>query len=72
MIYKWIDADGVVHFSDQPVPGAEKIVTSSPTNNGIGGAVPASTPSQSPAKPAATAYTHHDQHGAKVLGSLGR
>jgi hypothetical protein len=21
---------------------------------------------------AATAYTHHDQHGAKVLGSLGR
>lgn len=57
VIYKWIDADGVVHFSDQPVPGAEKIVTSSPTNNGIGGAVPASTPSQSPAKPAAMAYT---------------
>jgi len=25
VIYKWTDADGVVHFSDQPVPGAEKI-----------------------------------------------
>jgi hypothetical protein len=25
VIYKWIDADGVVHFSDQPVPGAEKL-----------------------------------------------
>ena len=27
VIYKWTDADGVVHFSDQPVPGAEKIYT---------------------------------------------
>ncbi len=25
IVYKWTDADGVVHFSDQPVPGAEKI-----------------------------------------------
>jgi Domain of unknown function (DUF4124) len=57
VIYKWTDADGVVHYSDQPVPGAEKIVTSSPTTNGIGGAVPASTPSQSPAKSAAVTYT---------------
>jgi len=38
VVYKWTDADGVVHFSDQPVPGAEKIVTSSSTSNGIGGA----------------------------------
>jgi hypothetical protein len=27
VIYKWTDSDGVVHYSDQPVPGAEKIVT---------------------------------------------
>jgi Domain of unknown function (DUF4124)/Penicillin-Binding Protein C-terminus Family len=27
VIYKWTDSDGVIHFSDQPVPGAEKIVT---------------------------------------------
>src|ERR1700687_2151881 len=26
IVYKWTDADGVVHFSDQPVPGAEKFV----------------------------------------------
>jgi hypothetical protein len=38
VIYKWTDADGVVHYSDQPVPGAEKIVTSSGSTNGIGGA----------------------------------
>jgi Domain of unknown function (DUF4124) len=35
VIYKWTDADGVVHYSDQAVPGAEKIVTSS-ASNGVG------------------------------------
>lgn len=24
-VWKWRDADGVVHFSDQPVPGAERV-----------------------------------------------
>jgi hypothetical protein len=24
-VYKWVDDDGVVHYSDQPEPGAEKI-----------------------------------------------
>jgi len=28
VVYKWTDSDGVVHYSDQPVPGAEKIITS--------------------------------------------
>jgi Domain of unknown function (DUF4124) len=27
VIYKWKDAEGVMHYSDQPVEGAEKIVT---------------------------------------------
>jgi hypothetical protein len=27
VIYKWTDADGVVHYSDQPVAGAQKLVT---------------------------------------------
>src|ERR1700691_3483682 len=34
VIYKWTDADGVIHFSDQPVPGAEKIHTSAGSLNG--------------------------------------
>jgi Domain of unknown function (DUF4124) len=29
VIYKWVDADGVTHYSDQTVPGAEKIYTTS-------------------------------------------
>jgi hypothetical protein len=24
-VYRWTDADGVIHFSDQPEPGAEKV-----------------------------------------------
>ena len=46
MVYKWTDVAGVVHFSDQPVPGAEKIVTSSGTSNGIG--AQRSAPSEAP------------------------
>ncbi len=29
-IYKWVDEQGVVHFSDQPHPGAEKVHVSQP------------------------------------------
>lgn len=36
VVYKWTDAQGVVHYSDQPVPGAEKMATSSaPEHAGI-------------------------------------
>jgi hypothetical protein len=34
VIYKWTDSDGVVHYSDQPVPGAEKIYTASSSTSG--------------------------------------
>jgi hypothetical protein len=30
-VYKWVDASGQVHFSDQPVDGAEKVVLPEPT-----------------------------------------
>ena len=46
VIYKWTDADGVVHFSDQPVPGAEKISTGA-TNTAMSG-----SPGDSAATPA--------------------
>jgi hypothetical protein len=38
VIYKWKDADGVVHYSDQAVPGAEKIQTSGSTSTYSGAA----------------------------------
>jgi len=46
VVYKWVDADGMVHFSDQPVPGAERIVTAGSVTNGISvGASDPGTPS---------------------------
>jgi len=49
VVYKWTDADGVVHFSDQPVAGAEKIITASGTAKGISGAPRATSPAAAPA-----------------------
>jgi hypothetical protein len=31
-VYKWTDSNGVVHYSDQSVPGAERIITQSGAN----------------------------------------
>jgi Domain of unknown function (DUF4124) len=45
VIYKWVDADGVVHYSDQAVPGAEKIVTAgSPSSSASGRSTTGPTP----------------------------
>ncbi len=53
IVYKWTDAQGVVHYSDQPVPGALRIDTGgSPVSAPPSGA--AAAPS-APAKPAAAA-----------------
>jgi len=52
-VYKWTDADGVVHYSDHPEPGAEKIVTA--TGSSRGSSTPASSGSASAAKPKAPA-----------------
>jgi hypothetical protein len=50
VIYKWTDADGVVHYSDQAEPGAEKIFTTSAVSNGTTPPRTASGP-QPPKKP---------------------
>ena len=60
VIYKWTDADGVVHFSDQAVPGAEKILTSSGSSARSGAAPAASNTAataQPKPKPAALNFT---------------
>ena len=52
VVYKWTDAQGVVHFSDQPVPGAEKVLTSSaPGHAGILGQTASTGPAAGSAKP---------------------
>jgi Domain of unknown function (DUF4124) len=47
VVYKWVDADGVVHYSDQPSPGAEKIYTAAPNS-----AAHSSGPRNAPVAPA--------------------
>jgi hypothetical protein len=44
VIYRWVDADGVVHYSDQASPGAEKIVTATSSSSGAPGARNATAP----------------------------
>jgi hypothetical protein len=62
VIYKWTDADGVIHFSDQAVPGAEKILTSSGSSV-RGGAAPtaaSSTTASSTDKPKPAALSFRE------------
>ncbi len=51
VVYKWTDADGVIHFSDQAVPGAEKILTSSGSSARSGATPAASNTTASTAQP---------------------
>jgi uncharacterized protein DUF4124 len=50
VIYKWTDSDGVVHYSDQSVPGAEKIYTNAASRPGSSESSPDSHPSGGPQK----------------------
>ena len=79
VVYKWIDADGVVHFSDQPVPGAEKITTSGGSTRGIlsqpmpGGGASQEKPKPRPVQHASISSPAPDQTftgGEEVSASL--
>jgi hypothetical protein len=59
VIYKWVDADGVVHYSDQSSPGAEKIFTASAPSAGAGSGTH-SNAAPLPKKPPATALNYAD------------
>jgi Domain of unknown function (DUF4124) len=60
VIYRWVDADGVVHYSDQQTPGAERIVTSAPNTSAAGARTPANSSPQGPAKPANASAGNND------------
>jgi hypothetical protein len=49
-VYEWKDADGVTHYSDQPSPGARKIVLVGSTPTTV---EPAATPAAPATKPVA-------------------
>ncbi len=59
VVYKWTDSDGVVHYSDQPSPGAEKILTA--TSAAAGAAASAPRPGSSTSQKSAPSGLVYDQ-----------
>lgn len=56
-VWKWVGSDGVVHYSDQPVPGAVQVDLNVQTYNASEAAIPTTQRSRStPAKAAAPSY----------------
>lgn len=49
-IWRWTDANGVVHYSDNPVPGAVRISVNAPKPSGSG-PLPADIPEVAPREP---------------------
>ena len=52
-LYKWVDSQGNVHYSDKPMPGATKIHLPKPTTYAAPSATMPAQPQQGSAKPAA-------------------
>ena len=51
-LFKWVDADGVTHYSDRPAPGAQKVnIASAQTYKGATTASPARRPSATASAP---------------------
>jgi hypothetical protein len=59
VVYKWTDSNGVVHFSDQPEPGAEKILTAPSPGHGPTTSVaePKKKPQETPKPPSRLGYS---------------
>ena len=59
--YKWVDADGVVHYSDRPEEGAERIVLPQDSRRSSPPPAPRSTvtrPAEKDAEPAPAAFKY--------------
>ncbi|MDE1922009.1 MAG: DUF4124 domain-containing protein [Gammaproteobacteria bacterium] len=59
VIYKWTDASGIIHYADQPVPGAQRIeiVADVPTHGTPSPPAETAAPSRPSAPPAVVPYT---------------
>jgi Domain of unknown function (DUF4124) len=68
VVYRWVDPDGVVHYSDQPVPGAEKIVTAGKSSlNGSSAASAPANPSPNGQQPRADAAAQARTAAATIV-----
>ena len=55
-LYKWVDADGVTHFSDRPVPGAQRVKVAAAQTYKAGPAPAAAQATSSAPAPSQVAY----------------
>ena len=55
VVYKWVDPQGVTHYSDRPVPGAQRVELRVGTTAVTPSSPPASAPSTAPQRTADTA-----------------
>ena len=75
-LYKWVDADGVTHYSDRPEPGAQKVkIAAAQTYKG--GAPPAAASRPQPSAPAASVSSSrleitNPENGAVLWNTGGR
>jgi Domain of unknown function (DUF4124)/Penicillin-Binding Protein C-terminus Family len=75
-LYKWVDAEGVTHYSDRPEPGAQKVkIAAAQTYKG--GAPPVAAPRAQPAAPAVSvSYSRleitNPENGAVLWNTGGR
>ena len=61
-VYKWVDADGVTHYTDQPHTGAQKLQ--------LQGAQTYSSASQKPSAAASAAAARHTSGAPKDTGPI--
>jgi hypothetical protein len=76
-VWKWKDKDGVVHYSDQPAPGAERIELRAQSNAPAVSSTAASSSARSTATPAAPpSYTNFEiwkpSQDATLTGTRGQ
>ncbi len=71
--YRWVDEDGIVHYSDRPREGAEAVVLPTPnvaTTRRVPGVAAKSQPDEESAGQAATGYTSIEINSPKAEETL--
>src|SRR5271154_797219 len=68
-VYRWVDADGVVHFSDQPHQGATEIQVQEPQTYSAPKAAPGTSTAAAAAAAAAKAKTLNFRYTSCAIGS---
>jgi hypothetical protein len=60
-VWKWVDEKGITHYSDQPIPGAQRMeISTGSRSDSVSTSPPRSSSSPSSSTPAATSYRNFE------------